>query len=205
MREGSANLEVSQLLDPSMGPSRLPAIGDLKKTISVNTKKKLMRKVIYKHLCDKIEKVGFSYELSLEEQSLTQLHELAVTRSSTITTVVRSVSKGIEYLVWYSIERGWDSAGQEVIGSGTYLPHGLDKDVEIKQLKNSENIVTKLQLGTKYTDIFTEEFTSEKLESLLNNSDLSEKIQYSFTDNLGKSYGAFTAQEMIHCSAKELY
>jgi len=67
-----------------------------------------------------MEKAGFQYEISNEELAYTQLHELAVTRSSTITTVVRQVSKVKEYLVWYSIERGYDAAGQQVIGSGTY-------------------------------------------------------------------------------------
>jgi len=192
---------------PSSGPSRLPlAAGSLTQTISVKAKERLLRKLCYPKLVSKIEKAGFKYELSMEDISYTNLENNAVpaSRTSTITTVVRQVHKGLEYLVWYTIERGFDKNGNEVIGSGLFLQHGIDKDVEIRPIRNSEGEITKLQLGNIYTDILTQPFVKEELEQLLNNSELDEHIQYSFTNNLGKSYGGFSAEEMINCSAKEL-
>jgi hypothetical protein len=205
-REGSQGLS-SMLDSPMGGGARLsPVAGTLNKVISVSAeqKKKLLRKLCYPRLVAKIEKAGFRYELTMEDLAYTNLENNAETRTSTITTVVRQVYKGIEYLFWYTIERGYDKNGNEVIGSGTFLQHGLDKDVQIKSIRNLQGEVTKLQLGNVYTDILTEEFTSEKLDQLLNNSELDEHIQYPFTNNLGKSYGGFTAEEMIHLSSKEL-
>jgi hypothetical protein len=204
LREGSQGL--SSLMDgPSSSPHRLsPVAGTLTKSISVEQKKKLLRKLCYPKLVAKIEKAGFKYELTMEDIAYTALEANAIpeTRTSTITTVVRQVNKGIEYLVWYTNELGYDKNGNAA--GSAYLQHGLDKDVVITPIKNSEGEVTKLQLGNIYTDIFTEPFTKEKLDQLLNNNELDEHIQYSFTNNLGKSYGGFNAEVMIHLSAKEL-
>lgn len=182
---------VSQILDG--GTFTLPTVNLL--SVNVSNPKKLIRKVIYPRLCAKLEKAGFSYELDMEEQALTSLHASAVPSSitSTITTVVRLVHKGIDYLVWYSIERGSDANGNEVIGSGAYVPHGLDKDIQFREIKNSEGETVKLQLTNKVSDVYTVPFTKEKLEEILNNNELDEKIQFTFTDNFGKSYGGFNS------------
>ena len=122
----------------------------------------------------------------MEEIGYTQLEENAVTRTSTITTVVREMRKGIEYLVLYSIEKGYDKNGNEVIGSGTFLQVGLDKDVEIKSMRNSEGEVIKLQLSNITRDILTEEFSSDKLEQLLSKKSMRHE---SLTQPLGYKGG----------------
>lgn len=211
-REGSASStdrDVSQIFDSASGQSgtgsyTLPLAGNLNKTISVDTKKRLLRKLIYPKLCAKMEAAGFKYELSIEEQSLTMLHENAETITSRLTTVVRQVHKGKEYLVWYEVLEGFDKNGVAVIGSGAYVQRGLDKDVAITPIRDIEGNITSLKLANVTTDIFTEEFSPDKLQDILNNAELDEHIQFSFTNNFGKSYGGFSAEEMIHCSAAEL-
>lgn len=192
---------LSQMLD---GPYTIP-VADMKKTVDVKSQaKKLVRKVIWKNLCSKMENAGFSYELDLEEQALTSLEASAVTITSTITTVVRQIHKGKEYLVWYTIEQGFDKNGVAVIGSGAYIPHGLDKDCVFKEIRNADGEVVKLQMPNVFTDIYTEEFSPDKLTELLNNNTLDERIQFSFTNQFGKSYGGYNSQEMIHLSSNEL-
>jgi hypothetical protein len=204
--KGSSGPQPAQqsLTNMLSGPYSLPSLD--KPTVSVSNPKKLIRQVIYKKLCEKMEKVGFSYELDLEEQALTSLEASAVpsSRTSTVTTLVRKQHKGQDYLVWYSIERGYDAAGNEVIGSGAYIPHGLDKDVQFREIKNAEGETVKLQLTNKVTDMYTEPFSKQRLEEILNNNELDEKIQFSFTDNFNKSFGGFSAQEIMNCSTKEL-
>lgn len=208
-REGGPERDVSQIFDSasdqsSTGPYTLPLTGNLNKTVSVDTKKRLLRKLMYPKLCDKMEKAGFRYELSLEEQSLTMLYENAETITSRITTVVRQVHKGKEFLVWYEVLEGFDKNGVAVIGSGAYVQRGLDKDIVITPIRDNEGNITKLKLANVTTDIFTEEFSKDKLETLLNNAELDEHIQFSFCNNFGKSYGGFSAEEMINCTAAEL-
>lgn len=204
--DGRGNKEVSELWDS--GPSgsyQLSPIGDLKQSISVEKKKSLVRKVLYPKLYEKLTKLNFKYDArNSEEDAWTLLEASAVpeTRTSTITTVVRQMWKGVEYLIWYSIERGYDSSGQEL--GGAFISHGIDKDVAVKEIKNSEGLTTHLQLGNTYTDIYTIPFTKEKLEEILNNNELDERIQFSFCTNFGKSFGGYSAEEMIHLSSKEL-
>jgi hypothetical protein len=204
MRQGP-DRDVSSILDgPNSAPYSLPAVGNLTQRISVEKKKSLIRKVLYPKLYDKLTKLGFKYDSrNSEEDVWTVLEASAVpeSRTSTITTVVRQMWKGQEYLVWYSIERGHDSSGQEL--GGAFLSHGIDKDVSVKEIKNSEGVTTNLQLGNTYTDVYTIPFTKEKLEEILNKNQLDDKIQFSFCNN-NNSFGGFSIQEMVHCSAKEL-
>lgn len=66
----------------SSGPQRLaPIAGSLNKTISVEQKKKLLRKLCYPRLVNKIEKAGFKYELTMEDQAYTHLETNAVPES----------------------------------------------------------------------------------------------------------------------------
>lgn len=181
------------------GPHRLsPVASTLTKTISVKQKERLIRKLMYPRLAAKMEKAGFAYQLSMEEIGYTQLEENAVTRTSTITTVVREMRKGIEYLVWYSIEKGYDKNGNEVIGSGTFLQLGLDKDVEIKSMRNSEGEVIKLQLSNITRDILTEEFSSDKLEQLLSKKSMRHE---SLTQPLGYKggFGPVVFEALVRC------
>ena len=158
----------------------------LTKTISVKQKERLIRKLMYPKLSLlRWRKSGFAYQLSMEEIGYTQLEENAVTRTSTITTVVREMRKGIEYLVWYSIEKGYDKNGNEVIGS-VHLGVGLDKDVEIKSMRNSEGEVIRIQLSNITRDILTEEFSSDKLEQLLSKKSMRHE---SLTQPLGYKGG----------------
>lgn len=124
-REGGPERDVSQIFDSasgqsSTGPYTLPLTGNLNKTVSVDTKKRLVRKLMYPKLCDKMEKAGFKYELSLEEQSLTMLYENAATITSRISTVVRQVHKGKEYLVSILIYLEYRN---DILGWGLWSPN----------------------------------------------------------------------------------
>ena len=82
-RESSKSLTelFSEPSSSSSRPQRLaPIAGSLNKTISVEQKKKLLRKLCYPRLVAKIEKAGFAYELTMEDQSYTNLEANAVTR-----------------------------------------------------------------------------------------------------------------------------
>jgi hypothetical protein len=208
-RQGPADRDVSQIFDnPNGGPYTLP-VADLKRTVNVeNTKKKLLRKVLYPHLCKKMEASGFSYELSLEEQSYTLLESNAVpsSRTSTVINVTRQLDyKGKEWVWFTTVEKGYDANGVEVAGSGSTVEHFKDKDVLINSIRNDVGEVTKLTLSNKYTDIYTQEYSSELLKEILGGKyEISPKLSLTINEASGKSWSGMNEMEFVELTSKEL-
>lgn len=213
-REGSAERDVSQIFDSpssssSSGAYQLPAVGNLTKTVSVEQRKKLLRKVLYPRLVSKIEKAGFAYELTTEDQSYTALEANAVpeSRTSTIINITRQLdNKGKEWIWFTTVEEGYDAAGEAVIGSGTVLEHNKDKDVQIKSIRNSEGEITKLQLANVYTDIYTQEYNTELLKDILSGEkyQLSPNLSLVINEASGTSWSGMSQLEYEELDAKEL-
>jgi hypothetical protein len=201
LREGSPGPQSKSLTEFAKPiPYSLNRV-DQTRSIAVRPKA-LMHWRMYPQLYKTLSKLGFEYILSEEEKGMSRLIASAHTRTSTVCQVIRRIHKGKEYLIYWTKEEGIDANGNACSGSGQYISHGIDKTVDVKNVKNNEGEVVKLELGQEHI-IYTEEFTKDKFQEILNNNELDENIQFTFDTN-GKSFGRFTAQEMLELSSKEL-
>ena len=184
----------------------VPASGDLKRSINVDLKKKLTRKVMFPNLVKLTEAAGFQYILTLEETSLTSLYASAKTITSTLVNIVRQLTPNGEYIMYTLVLKGTDENNQEVIGSGTVQTFGLDYSPEIKQVRNLDGDITKLVLGQKQTPIYTIPYSSEKVSEILNGNDyeVSPKLGLSITQANGGSWSGMSQLEFESLSSKEL-
>jgi hypothetical protein len=188
-------------------PYTLPSLE--KPTVSVSNPKKLVRKVMFPHLCKVMESAGFEYVLSHEEERLTTLEASAVpsSRTSTVINITRQLDNKSKEWIWFTtVERGYSADGQECIGSGTVVEHNKDIDVFIKKIRDSEGTVTRLQLTNKYSDIYTTEYSKDYVNEILSSGkyEISPKLSMTINEAGSRSWSGMSQLEFENLDAKEL-